>query len=87
MRIETCYFCSIPFIPDMESFSSATTAKYFQIVGKCNGVGVSLLPLEVPKELQSETEPAKGALDKGLPTRERKGHLCGRRSGLVGVMA
>ena len=71
----------------MESFSSATTAKYFLIVEKCYGVGVSLLPLEVPKELQSETEPAKGALDEGVPTRERKGHSCGRRSGLVGVMA
>ena len=71
----------------MESFSSATTAKYFSIMGECNGVGVSLLPLEVPKELQSETEPAKGALDEGVPTRERKGHSCGRRSGLVGVMA
>ena len=56
-------------------------------MGKCNGVGVSLLPLEVPKELQSKTEPAKGALDEGVPTRERKGHSCGRRSGLVGVMA
>lgn len=56
-------------------------------MGGCNGVGVSLLPLEVPKELQSETEPAKGALDEGVPTREWKGHSCGRRSGLVGVMA
>ena len=71
----------------MESFSSATTAKYWEWMEECNGVGVSLLPLEVPKELQSETEPAKGALDEGLPTRERKGHSCGRRSGLVGVMA
>lgn len=70
----------------MELFSFATIAKCVSLEKSTNNIGISLLPLEVPKELQSETEPEKGALDKGLQARERKGHSCGRNKGFVWVM-
>ena len=58
----------------MELCLSVTTVKWIMDGVLHNGIGVPFLPLQVPKELQSETQSEKGAMDEGVQTRERKGH-------------